>query len=55
MEENHEEVEDAESSSSDSFIDDSEDDGPSTSGRDDEGLHPEVSLFYTCFYSYVSH
>ncbi|PON45964.1 hypothetical protein PanWU01x14_254720 [Parasponia andersonii] len=46
MEENHEEVEDVEISSSDSFIDDSEDDGPSTSGRDNDGLHPEASLLY---------
>jgi hypothetical protein len=42
MEEKPEEVEDVESSSSDSFIDDSEDDGPSTSGQD-EGLRLEAS------------
>ena len=49
MEENHEEVEDVEASSSDSFIDDnSEDDGPSTSGRDDNGLHMEVSFSGNC-------
>ncbi|XP_059628567.1 protein CHROMATIN REMODELING 20 isoform X2 [Cornus florida] len=35
MEEKHEEVEDVESASSDSFIDDSDDDEPSTSGQDD--------------------
>ncbi|XP_048324064.1 protein CHROMATIN REMODELING 20 isoform X2 [Ziziphus jujuba] len=35
MEENHDEVEDVAGASSDSFIDDSEDDGPSTSGQDD--------------------
>ncbi|XP_062084347.1 protein CHROMATIN REMODELING 20 [Humulus lupulus] len=45
MEENHEDVEDVESSSSDSFIDDSEDDdGPSTSGRNDDEFHPEEPL-----------
>ncbi|GMY20566.1 protein CHROMATIN REMODELING 20, partial [Fagus crenata] len=43
MEEKPEEVEDVESSSSDSFIDDSEDDGPSTSGQD-EGLRLEEPL-----------
>ncbi|KAF3452373.1 hypothetical protein FNV43_RR02806 [Rhamnella rubrinervis] len=35
MEENHEEMEDVGDASSDSFIDDSEDDGPSTSGQDE--------------------
>lgn len=55
MEENHEEVEDVvEPSSSDSFIDDSEDDGPSTSGRDEDGLHPEASLLYLFFLERVS-
>lgn len=46
MEGNHEDVEeDVEASSSDSFIDDgSEDDVPSTSGRDGDGLNVEVSL-----------
>lgn len=45
MEENHEHVEGVENSSSDSFIDDdSEDDAPSTSGRDDDGLQVEASL-----------
>ncbi|KAF8401989.1 hypothetical protein HHK36_012940 [Tetracentron sinense] len=36
MEEKQEDIEDAESTSSDSFIDDSDDDGPSTSGHDNE-------------------
>jgi hypothetical protein len=44
MEEKPEEVEDAESTSGESFIDGSEDEGPSTSGQD-EGLHLEVSEF----------
>ncbi|XVF42366.1 hypothetical protein PTKIN_Ptkin01aG0356300 [Pterospermum kingtungense] len=43
MEEKHEEVEDVESASSDSFIVDTDDDEPSTSGQDD-GLHFEESL-----------
>lgn len=43
MEEKHEEVEDVESASSDSFIIDTDDDEPSTSGQDD-GLHLEESL-----------
>ncbi|XP_035548930.1 protein CHROMATIN REMODELING 20 isoform X2 [Juglans regia] len=43
MEEKLEEVEDAKSISSDSFIDDSEGDEPSTSGQE-EGLHFEESL-----------
>ncbi|EXB93143.1 Transcriptional regulator ATRX-like protein [Morus notabilis] len=43
MEENHEDVEDVGDSSSDSFIDDSEDDGPSTSGRDDDELQMEAT------------
>ncbi|KAG2693959.1 hypothetical protein I3760_08G119200 [Carya illinoinensis] len=43
MEEKLEEVEDAKSISSDSFIDDSEGDEPSTSGKE-EGLHFEESL-----------
>lgn len=42
MEEKLEEVEDAKSISSDSFIDDSEGDEPSTSGKE-EGLHFEAS------------
>lgn len=42
MEEKLEEVEDAKSISSDSFIDDSEGDEPSTSGQE-EGLHFEAS------------
>lgn len=45
MEEKPEEVEDAESTSGESFIDGSEDEGPSTSGQDDEELHLEVSEF----------
>lgn len=44
MEENLEEAEDAKSTSSDSFIDGSEDDGPSTFGQD-ERLHFEASVF----------
>lgn len=47
MEENHDEVEDVAGASSDSFIDDSEDDGPSTSGQDD-GSFIEAGHF-TCF------
>ncbi|XP_062144100.1 protein CHROMATIN REMODELING 20 isoform X4 [Alnus glutinosa] len=43
MEEKPEEVEDAESTSGESFIDGSEDEGPSTSGQD-EGLHLEEPL-----------
>lgn len=34
MEKNHNEMDDVADASSDSFIDDSEDDGPSTSGQD---------------------
>ncbi|KAL5566846.1 hypothetical protein UlMin_030010 [Ulmus minor] len=44
MEENHVEIEDVAGSSSDSFIDDSDDDGPSTSGRDDNGFPVEEPL-----------
>lgn len=47
MEENHEEMEDVGDASSDSFIDDSEDDEPSTSGQD--GLFLEAG-HCTCFY-----
>ncbi|XP_031283826.1 protein CHROMATIN REMODELING 20 isoform X1 [Pistacia vera] len=43
MEDKHEEVEDIESASGDSFIADSDDDAPSTSGQDDE-LHIEEHL-----------
>ncbi|PSR98829.1 Protein CHROMATIN REMODELING like [Actinidia chinensis var. chinensis] len=46
MEEKHEELDDVESATSDSFIDDSDDDGPSISGEND-GLHLEASQ-YTC-------
>ncbi|GFS30185.1 P-loop containing nucleoside triphosphate hydrolases superfamily protein [Actinidia rufa] len=46
MEEKHEELDDVESATSDSFIDDSDDDGPSISGEND-GLHLEASE-YTC-------
>lgn len=42
MEEKHEDVDDVGSASGDSFIDDSEDDGPSTSGKDDQ-FHLEAS------------
>lgn len=49
MEEKHEEVEDVESASSDSFIIDTDDDEPSTSGQDD-GLHLEASLLMVPFY-----
>lgn len=42
MEEKHEDVDDVGSASSDSFIDDSEDEGPSISGQD-EKLHIEAS------------
>lgn len=42
MTEKHEDVEDVGSVSTDSFIDDSEDDGPSTSGQDEQ-LHLEAS------------
>lgn len=42
MEEKNEEVEDVGSASGDSFIDESEDDGPSTSGQDEQ-LHLEAS------------
>lgn len=50
MEDKHEEVEETESSSGDSFIDDeSYDDEPSTSGQD-EGLHLEASCRgYSCY------
>ena len=48
MEEKHEEVDDVESATSDSFIDDSDDDGPSVSGEND-GLHLEASE-YVSFY-----
>ncbi|KAL6977033.1 DNA helicase [Sarracenia purpurea var. burkii] len=43
MEEKHGEVDDEEKSTSDSFIDDSDDDGPSISAEDD-GVHPEACL-----------
>ncbi|KAL5768111.1 hypothetical protein ACOSQ2_014894 [Xanthoceras sorbifolium] len=43
MEDKHDEVEDIESASGDSFIDDSDDDGPSTSGQEDD-LHLEEHL-----------
>lgn len=43
MTEKHEDVEDVGSVSTDSFIDDSEDDGPSTSGQDEQ-LHLEEPL-----------
>lgn len=43
MEEKHEDVDDVGSASGDSFIDDSEDDGPSTSGKDDQ-FHLEEPL-----------
>lgn len=43
MENNDGVVDDVESASSDSFIDDSDDDGPSVSAEDD-GLHLEASL-----------
>ncbi|XP_022144469.1 protein CHROMATIN REMODELING 20-like [Momordica charantia] len=43
MEEKNEEVEDVGSASGDSFIDESEDDGPSTSGQDEQ-LHLEEPL-----------
>ncbi|KAA0040430.1 protein CHROMATIN REMODELING 20 isoform X3 [Cucumis melo var. makuwa] len=51
MEEKHEDVDDVGSASGDSFIDDSEDDGPSTSGKDDQ-LHLEASdiSFFICIY-----
>lgn len=49
--EKHEEVEDIESDSGDSFIVDSESDEPSISGQDD-GLHLEVSLEFV-FFSHV--
>lgn len=42
MDEEHEEVEDVESSSSDSFIDDLDNNESMTSGQDD-GLHLEAS------------
>lgn len=42
MEDKHEEVEDTESVSDDSFVADSDDDAPSISGQDDE-LHIEAS------------
>lgn len=48
MEENHDEMEDVAGASSDSFADDSEDDGPSTSGQDD-GSFIEAG-HCTCFY-----
>lgn len=46
MEDKSEEVEDIESASGDSFIADSDDDAPSTSGQDDK-LHIEVSWINT--------
>ncbi|KAH7571822.1 hypothetical protein JRO89_XS04G0150700 [Xanthoceras sorbifolium] len=50
MEDKHDEVEDIESASGDSFIDDSDDDGPSTSGQEDD-LHLEASY---CFMEHLT-
>jgi transcriptional regulator ATRX len=52
MEEKNEEVQDIDSASSDSFIDDDENDEPSTSGQDD-GTRIQVSLsFFFFLFSY---
>jgi len=48
MEEKNEEVEDIDSASSDSFIDDDENDEPSTSGQDD-GTRIQVFFAALCF------
>lgn len=49
MEEKDGEVDDIESASSDSFIDDSDDDGPSISAEDD-GLHFEACRYRSFVY-----
>lgn len=46
-----EEEEDIGSTSSDSFINDSDNDEPSTSGQDDQ-THQEVRRCYVCIYSH---
>jgi hypothetical protein len=48
MEEKNEEVQDIDSASSDSFIDDDENDEPSTSGQDD-GTRIQVFFVALCF------